>query len=371
MCGRGAARLTLQSPEMRMILMFSPTAPARSALRRLFLVVPAMLAVLALAACGGSSGTATPAETDGYVEMTPAENHRLQVLASFYPLEFVAREVGGDYVDVQNLTPPAAEPHDLELSLAQARNIGGADVVLFLSGFQPAVDEAIDQQHPARVVDAADYVTLLPASDTGLMDEEDEEAEEGELGHEYGDEHDHEHGSLEGYDPHFWLDPTKLAQLAEPVAAAFSEADPDHAAEFEANAADLQARLTALDGEFADGLAPFSGSMLVTNHTAFGYLARRYGLAQVGIAGLDPETEPSPARMREIATLARENNVGTLFYESLASPRVVETLANDLGINVAELNPIEGLSTEEIQAHEDYFTVMRRNLSTLIEGLGH
>lgn len=321
--------------------------------------------MLLVTACGTASpGADTPVvtdtETDVVVETEPAPaGDRLKVLASFYPLQFVAQQVGGEYVEVSNLTPPAAEPHDLELSLAQARTIGTADVVVILGGFQAAVDEAVEQQSPARLVDAANYVTLLSADDTGAMAEEDEEdaAEE---------EHGHAH-ELAGMDPHFWLDPTQLALLADPVATALSEADPAHAEQFEQNAASLKERLAALDQEFTDRLAPFHGSMLVTNHTAFGYLARRYGLEQVGIAGLDPETEPSPARMREIADLARDHDVKTLFYESLVSPRVVQTLADDLGIQVAELNPIEGLG--EAGATENYFTLMERNLDTLVEGL--
>ncbi|MCL1801190.1 MAG: zinc ABC transporter substrate-binding protein, partial [Promicromonosporaceae bacterium] len=147
------------------------------------------------------------------------------------------------------------------------------------------------------------------------------------------------------------------------------EAAPPNAATSQANAADLVARLTELDQEFQQALAPFAGAKLVTNHTAFGYLAHRYGLEQVGIAGLSPEIEPSPARLREIGDIVRANNVKTIFYETLVSPRVVETLAGDLGVNAAVLHTAEGLTAQEQAAGEDYFSVMRANLATLVANL--
>ncbi|GAB2475624.1 zinc ABC transporter substrate-binding protein [Xylanimonas ulmi] len=303
------------------------------------------------------------------------------MLASFYPLQFVAEQVGGDLVDVENLTPAAADPHDLELSPARAREIGSADVVVYLSGLQPAVDDAIAQRAPANLVDAADHVKLLSASVTGGDQAEEHDHEDAHDadhaddadGHDHADdadadadEHDHDMG---GNDPHFWLDPTLLAQVADPVADALAKADPDNAETFHANAADLVERLGALDQEMAAGLASFAGATLITNHTAFGYLAQRYGLEQVGITGLDHDTEPSPARLREIGQIARDHHVSTLFYETLVSPRVVQTLATDQGLQSAVIDTLEGLDPEHDKAGDDYISIMRRNLQTLQEGL--
>lgn len=313
----------------------------------------ALLAPAALSACSAASGTDSGAGG-------------LSVLASFYPLQFVAEQVGGDLVDVRNLTPPAADPHDLELSLARARELGTADVVLYLSGFQPAVDQAIAQRNPERVIDAADHVDLLPASVTGGEADHDHD----ETAHE-DDAHAEEHadGDHGDDDPHFWLDPVRLAQLAEPVATAFAEADPANAAAYEAGAAALSTRLTALDAELADALAPDAGATLITNHTAFGYLAARYGLHQVGITGLDHDVEPSPGRLREIGQIAREHGVTTLFYETLVSPSVVQTLASDLGLRTQVLDTLEGLGKAELAAGDDYVVVMQRNVQKLTEGL--
>ncbi|QAY70225.1 metal ABC transporter solute-binding protein, Zn/Mn family [Xylanimonas protaetiae] len=366
--------------------------------RRRFLVAAAALPVALVAtALATTSGSAPAADAD---------DARLQVVTSFYPLQFVAERVAGDLADVDNLTPPAADPHHLELSLARVRDVGNADVVVTLGGFMHAVDAAVEAQQPARVVDAAEIVDLLPASLTGGHTHEDGVCTDPthDHSHDHGDDadhehsddhahsHDHEHATedhahshdhasddhghdhghahdIGGYDPHFWLDPIRLAQVAGPVADALAEADPDNAAVFHDNAAALERELAELDAEIAEALAPFAGAKLVTNHTAFGYLAERYGIRQIGITGLDHSIEPSPARMREIGDVVREHNVGTIFYETLVSPRVVQTLASDLGVNAAVLDTLEGLTVENAAAGEDFISLMRSNLDALTQGL--
>ncbi|MBX9243269.1 zinc ABC transporter substrate-binding protein [Actinotalea ferrariae] len=304
---------------------------------------------------------------------SPADDGSVAVLASFYPLQYVAEQVGGDHVSVSALTPPGAEPHDLELSPRQVRSVGEADVVVVLGGFQPAVDEAVAAREPAHVVDAARTPAVAEhraehggtAEDHGADDhaeaaepehEHDEAAEQGEE----GDGHDHEGG-----DPHFWLDPTLLAAVAADVASVLGEADPDHADVFTANAAALAEELDALDAELAAGLATCEQRVVVTSHEAFGYLAERYGFEQVGISGLDPEAEPSPARLREIRTVVEEHGVTTIFTEQLLNPKVAETLAADLGIGTAVLDPLESQADED----SDYRDVMERNLEALREAL--
>jgi zinc transport system substrate-binding protein len=156
------------------------------------------------------------------------------------------------------------------------------------------------------------------------------------------------------------------------VADQLAEADPEHAEQYAANARDLEERLTALDAEFAEGLATCEGATLVTSHAAFGYLAERYGLVQVGIVELDPEAEPSPARLREVGDVVREHGVTTVFSETLVSPKVAETLAADLGVGTATLDPLEGLADDaptDGSGRADYETVMRANLAALQEGL--
>jgi zinc transport system substrate-binding protein len=332
--------------------------------RRALAAAPLLALPLALTGCAGSTAGAGP-ETEG-----------LQVLASFYPLQYVAEQVGGDLVAVQNLTPPSAEPHDLELSPAQVRRVGDADLVVYLTGFQPAVDEAVEARAPEHVVDAADVVTLEEApgsvehSAGGEHTDQHAEDAHGEKEHaeeEHAEEGDgHDHGSR---DPHFWLDPTHLVPVAHAVAEQLAAADPDNADAYAAGADALEERLTGLDAEIAAGLARCEGATLVTSHAAFGYLAERYGLEQVGIAALDPEAEPSPARLREIGAIVGSHGVSTIFTETLTSPKVAETLAEDLGVATATLDPLEGISEEAAEAGEDYESVMRANAAALQEGL--
>ncbi len=340
-------------------------------LRRLtsLVAVPAgaLLASVALAGCGAQADAAPAPAAAPAADVAP-----IRVIASFYPLQFVAQEVGGDLVAVDNLTPPGGDPHFVELSPARTRDVGEADVVVTLGGFIAAVDDAIAQRDPEIVVDAADIVQLMPASVTGGHAHDDESSEHAHEGYSHDEEPDDDHAhayDTGGYDPHFWLDPVLLAELAVPVADALSQVDPANAEVFAANAADLVERLHELDAQFAEALAPFAGATMITNHTAFGYLAHRYGLNQVGITGLDHHIEPSPARMREIAEMARHYGVSTLFYETLVSPRVVQALANDLGINAVVIDTLEGLTPAGIEAGDDYITIMLRNLDVLVEGL--
>ena len=321
----------------------------------------ALATTLTLAACG-SGGTSGGGGSGG-----DAAGDTVQVLASFYPLQFVAERVGGDRVEVSNLTPPAAEPHDLELSPAQARTVGTADLVVYQSGFQAAVDEAVEGRQPAHVVDASEAAGLeehpgesgTGASTTGTEDAHDDHADDGDA------DDGHDHSSHGGLDPHFWLDPTRLVPVAEQVAAELTAIDPDGADEYAANLAELTADLTALDTEYSEGLASCASPYLVTSHEAFGYLAERYGLEQIGITGIDPEAEPSPARLREVADVIRDHGITTIFFETLTSPKVTQTLAQDVGVQAAVLDPLEGLS----DTGSDYLDVMRNNLEALRTGL--
>lgn len=320
-------------------------------MNRRALAVPAVLAAASLATAGcTAAGGSGPSGADG-----------VSVLASFYPLQYVAEQVGGEHVRVDNLTPPSAEPHDLELSPAQARRIGDSDLVVYLSGMQPAVDEGVEARAPEHVVDAAEFADL--AAQEGDEHAEEEHAEEEHAGDEHAED---EHGET---DPHFWLDPSRLAALGEAVADELSAVDPEHAEDYAAGAARLGRDLEELDQEFADGLAPCAGATVVTSHAAFGYLTDRYSLEQVGLTSFDPEAEPSPARLREVAAIARENGVSTVFSETLVSPEVAETLAGDLGLETATLDPLEGLSEERLADGADYPSVMRENLDALTRGL--
>lgn len=284
-------------------------------------LVLSLVAAVALSACAPASDAA-----DG--------SGSLRVLASFYPLEFVAERVGGDLVDVGSVTPPGAEPHNLELSPAKVAELADASAVVYASGFQPSVDEAVEQTAPEHAVDVAGAAAI--SSTDGAAD------------------------------PHFWLDPDRLADVATLVADRFGVADPENADAYRANAEQLNEELATLDSDFTAGLATCERRTIVVSHEAYGYLADRYDLEQSGVSGIDPEAEPAPARIAKIRRVIEGQDITTIFTESLVNPKVAETLAGDLGVTTALLDPLETHST----AGGDYFDVMRGNLGALREALG-
>ena len=281
---------------------------------------------------------------------------RLEVLASVYPLQYAVQQVGGDLVSVTTATPAGTDPHSVELSPRQLRDVGDADLVVLLGGFQPAVDEAAAERATA-VLDVAGAADLRPLP-AGAADEHDD-AEQDEGHEDEGNEH------AGGLDPHFWLDPTRLAAVGEVIADALAAADPAHADTYAANAEAFAAELDQLDDAFTDGLTGCANDVVVTSHAAFGYLTDRYGLRQVSVSGLDPEGEPSPARIREVRDAIADLEVGAVFTEPLADPAVAETLAEGLGVQVLSLDPLDSHDGDD-----DYGAVMDQNLEALRTGLG-
>ncbi|MFE2147048.1 metal ABC transporter substrate-binding protein [Streptomyces sp. NPDC059456] len=309
------------------------------------------LGATALTACSGAS--AAGGHEDG----------KLQVMSSFYPMQFLAEQIGKDHVKVDTLTKPGVEPHDLEITPRQTGRLGASDVVLYLKGLQPAVDKAVAQSGVKHVVDAAALTKLEVHASSGHDHAHEGEEGAGEEAHDHG----HDHGEA-GEDPHVWLDPVKYAEIAKGVGAALEKADPGHAADYRKNTDELTGKLAALDTEFKDGLQNTSSRTFITTHSAFGYLAERYGLDQEGISGVDPESEPSPARVKELQAVAKKDNVSTVFFETLASDKTAKTLAADTGLKTDVLDPLEGISDKSQGA--DYFEVMRSNLKNLQKALG-
>ena len=271
---------------------------------------------------------------------------RLSVVASFYPLSEAAARVGGPVVAVTNLTPPGAEPHDLELDPEQVTDIADADLVLYLGeGFQPAVQDAVGAVAEGEHVDLLDIPETRSTSEPG-------EASVGEV-----------------VDPHIWLDPVLMRRIVVRVAETLSRLDPERAVAFQNRAAAFGADLAELDDDYRSGLSSCRLRVLVTSHAAFGYLADRYGLTQEPITGISPEAEPDPARLAQLAADVERTGTTTIFTETLVSPKVAQTLAREAGVVTAVLNPIEGLTAQQAQMGEDYLSVMRSNLAALRRAL--
>ena len=325
-------------------------------------IASAAALVAVLAACGGSTSPESSTTTDTN-DATPAA--QLEVAAAFYPLELAAARIGGERVAVTPMTKPGVEPHDLELTPKDVAALASSDLVVYLAGFQPAVDDAVASTAPDAGFDVAPFarLTITAADDGHDHGHEDEHGHEEEHGHEdEAEEHEGE-GAL---DPHFWLDPTRYAEVAEAIRDQLTTVDPDGAAEYTANATAFVAELDRIDGEFMTGLETCTHRDLVTGHAAFAYLADRYDLHQVGIAGLSPDNEPSPAQIRDLVEHVREAGVTTVYAETLVSPALTETIAREAGVQVKVLDPIEGITDES--AGTDYFEVMTSNLQTLQAG---
>jgi zinc transport system substrate-binding protein len=310
--------------------------------------------LLALTLSAALTGCAAFSDDSGASDSSGSKDGKVSVAAAFYPLAFVAEQVGGDHVSVENLTQPGQEPHDLSLSVKETAVVQDADLVIHETGLQAAVDDAVDSVAKGTVLDAADYVDLLP------MDEDDHEhSDDSGASEEEGEDHDHAHGEL---DPHFWQDPARMAKLVAAVKDDLVKLDPDHQADYEANADQLTGELTQLDSDYAAGLKSCQRDTIVVSHDAWGYLAK-YGLHVAGIAGLSPEAEPTAADLAHLQELIKSDGITTVFGERLVSAKLSDQLAKDMGITTAVLDPIEGLTDET--SSEDYLSLMRENLSAL------
>lgn len=309
---------------------------------RAFLAAPLALVVLAALTAGGCAATGPGGPGDR------EDPDLLRVVAAFYPLRFVAERVGGDRVSVAPLTPPGVEAHDLELTPSLVSEIAGADLVIYLSGFQPAVDDTVTA-YARLALDVAEVVPLIGT-------------DHGRGGGGQDDDHqddDQDHGAA---DPHLWLDPDRLATIAAEMATSLGTIDARGADHYTTGAAELRQELAALDTAYAAGLAVCQRREIVVSHAAFGYLADRYDLTQIAITGLSPEDEPTPQRLAEVIHEAQRHGATTIFFEVLVSPRVAQVIAEQVGAGTAVLDPIEGLAPG---SDEDYLSVMRTNLDAL------
>lgn len=277
-----------------------------------------------LVGCGGDDNASGGSRQQG----------RREVVAAFYPLAWAAEQVGGSTFTVRNLTPAGSEPHDIELSARDVGEIRSADIVLYLDrGFQPAVEEA-SRDAEGETLDLLSGQTLFKAAEP-----------EGEL----------------KSDPHVWLDPIRYETMVERIAAALDRTP-------EARA--LVAKLDALDHDYRSGLADCRRHEIVTTHAAFGYLADRYGLRQIPLTGISPEAEPTPRELERVVQHVRRTKTTTIFFETLISPRLAQTVARETGARTDVLNPIEGLSSSELDRGANYLSVMRTNLAALRRALG-
>ena len=327
----------------------------------------AMTALVSIAMLSGCSGTASKPEASD-TENTSAsadvnetsagdstgigekdsQGGKLKVMASFYPMYDFAVKIGGDKAEVTDMVPAGTEPHDWEPAAMDIKNLEEADVFVYSgAGIEHWVEDVLASLQNKKMVsvEASEGLTLLAGHE-----EED------------GDGEEDDHGQ---YDPHVWLSPINAKKEMENIKNAFVKADPDNQDYYESNYQTYSARFDELDQKYKDTLSALPNKDIVVSHEAFGYLCNAYGLNQVGIEGLSPDSEPDPARMAEIIDFVRANNVRVIFFEELVSPKVAETVAKETGAATQVLNPLEGLSDEELKGGADYFSVMEDNLKQL------
>jgi len=312
---------------LTIIVIIAESYRMRPPLARISATLAALAVIASASACG------TPADRDP---------QHVNVVAAFYPLQYLAERVGGDRVRVTNLTRPGIEPHEMDLKPSQVIQVSGAELVVYQRGLQPMVDQAVGDSGD-RLFDAAAAVPLIPLAPEALED-----------------------GAKPGApDPHIWLDPQRYLTVGTRLSERLTRLDPAGKDSYPARLAAFTTEMVALDNAYRTGLAQCARHEIVTSHAAFGYLARRYGLTQIPIAGLSADEETSPRRLAEIAATARSHHATTIFFEALVSPKVAQTVAREIGATTAVLDPIEGVT-----GADDYLVVMRRNLATLRQALG-
>lgn len=360
-----------------------------------FYVVVSLAAMLLVAAalvgCGNNGKTtedknapvATEQKADTKVADKDKADSKLTVYTSFYPMYDFTKKIVGDKAEVVNLVPAGSEPHDWEPSTQDMAKLAKAKVLVINgAGMEHWAHDVIDasKNSDLKVITASDGVDLIKNeghdhdhdhdADDAHEHEEDHDhdkdaAEHDEHDHE-GEEHEHHHGA---YDPHVWLSVRDAKIELKNIADGLAEVDPANADFYKANYEKYAKDFDELDKEYTEKLAKVPNKELVVSHAAFGYLCRDYGLTQLGIAGINADQEPNPTRMAEIVDFVKEHHVKKIFTEELVSPKVAESIAKETGAKTEVLNPLEGLSDEELKNGEDYISVMKKNLDKMVEAL--
>ncbi len=316
------------------------------------IMLAVVLIVSLLAGCG------TPQEPSASnANGNQSQDKKLSVYTSFYPMYDFASKIGGDKIDAVNMVPAGTEPHEWEPTAADIAGLEETSVFIYNgAGMEHWVEDVLEsiQNDSLIAVEASKGLTLLE----GHHDDEEEHSEE----EEHSDEDEHSHGE---FDPHVWLDPMNAKAEMESIKNSFIQADPDNKDYYEANYTKYAAEFDALDKEFRDAITSLPNKDIIVAHQAFGYLCSAYGLNQVPVEGLAPDSEPDPARVAEIIEFAKEHDVKVIFFEELVSPKVAEVIASAIGAKTDVLSPVEALSDEQMENGDDYFTVMRHNLEAL------
>ena len=353
-------------------------------LRRIVALGATLILAAGMSACSALKSESSSSASAAH---TIAPGKTLTVSTSFYPIQYLAEAIGGKLVKVSSVTPSNVEPHDFELSGKVTAELGKADLIAYVPGFQPSLDKAVKEVGSGpTVVDLSKPANLVHHEGVEEEHEHGEEAGDGasatasaataqasEAEHdEHKDEHGHDgHGHAEGgeghdgdLDPHFWLDPDRMVKVAEALEASFAKIDPANANDYKAGLDKLKTALTGLDNQYKQGLSTCQHKTFITTHAAFGYMADRYGLTQASISGIDPDAEPSPAEMANIKSVVEKTGVKTIFTEELVSDAPAKAIAAETGAETSVLSPLESKPERG-----DYTDAMSSNLERLKSAL--
>ncbi|MGG5359583.1 MULTISPECIES: metal ABC transporter substrate-binding protein [unclassified Enterococcus] len=322
-------------------------------MKKYLLGMTVLLGGMLLAACG--NGSQSQNQTVSGSETEDAGKDKIEVVATFYPMYEFTKEVVGDEGNVELLIPAGTEPHDFEPSAQQIAKIADADAFVYNSSdmeiFIDDLKNAIDTDK-VQMIEAAKGITRLEGTDC-------------DHDHDHDHDEDHSHDHSHEYDPHVWLSPVLAMKEVQTIADELSEKYPDKKEIFTKNADAYIAQLKELDQKFTDGLKDAENRTFVTQHAAFAYLANEYDLTQESISGISPDQEPSPSRLAELKKFVEKNNTKVIYFEENASSKVAETLAKETGVELKVLNPLESLTSEQMEAGETYITIMEQNLEAL------
>ncbi|WP_411346306.1 metal ABC transporter substrate-binding protein [Paenibacillus sp. WLX1005] len=332
--------------------------------KRMTIPAAALLSLgVLLAGCGNSGDSAS--STNGTTSNGSSGN-KLHIITSFYPMEEFTSKVAGDLADVETLIPAGTEPHDWEPTPQDIAKMTEADMIVYNgAGMEEWIDQVKDSlgSNGPTLVEASSGLQILEGTEEEEHEHEGDDHSAEEASHS---EEGHDHG---GFDPHVWLSPKQAQAEVQNIETALAKLDPTHADQYKQNADAYIKELSQLDSDFSAGLSSAKRKDFITQHAAFAYLARDYGLTQVPISGLSPEQEPTAAQMADVVNFAKQHNVKTIFFETLVSPQIAETIANEVGAQTAVLNPLEGLTADQIKSGENYITVMKENLAALEKAL--
>lgn len=294
-------------------------------MKKTFIIISALVVL---------TGTAIYFKTRNNMTETPFSSQKIPVVASFYPLAFFTEQIGGAFVSVTNITPSGAEPHDYEPTTTDIQKISESKL-LVLNG--------LGLESWGTKIENKNTITVSNTLATETIG----------------------YGAQTVTDPHVWLSPVLAKQIAIQIADALVTISPENAPYFETNKMNLLLKLSQLDEAFKKGLSRCTKHDIVTSHAAFGYIAHQYGFDQIAIAGLSPDEEPTPQKITEITNLVRQKNISYIFFESLVSPRLAQTIANETHTKTLVFNPLEGLTPDEVQRGTNYFSIQEENLINL------